>query len=60
MRLRPKTLILTALLLLGFSHCSSPERELPVVTLSHDLEPLQTEFNRDAGKVRLLLLLDPD
>lgn len=27
--------------------------------LGKDLEPLRSDFNRDAGRVRLLLLLDP-
>ena len=48
-----------ALLLLGCASCSSPGRGLPLTVLSNDLEPLRTEFNQDAGKVRLLLLVDP-
>jgi len=31
----------------------------PLVTLSADIGPLQEAFNRDADKVRLLLLLSP-
>ena len=47
-------------LLLGLIQCSkSTERQIPVTRLSSDFEPLRAQFNRDAGKVRLLLLLDP-
>jgi|GEM_PF-2919674 len=46
--------------LLGTAHCSRPtEREIPLTRLSAGFEPLRAQFNRDAGKVRLLLLLDP-
>ncbi len=60
MRMRSKNFVLTAVLLLGFSYCSSPERELPVTKLSGDLEPLRTAFNNGVGKVRLLLIIDPN
>jgi hypothetical protein len=47
-------------LLLGFSQCSKPaDRQISVTRLSNNFEPLKAQFNRDAGKVRLLLLLDP-
>ena len=39
--------------------CSSHERDLPLTYLTDDFEPLRSQFNQDAGKVRLLLLLDP-
>ena len=52
-------LALAALLLLGSANCSAPGHGLPLTVLSNDLEPLRTEFNKDAGKVRLLLLVDP-
>ncbi len=48
--------------LLGFAGCSRrrmPGLDLPLAKLSSDFEPLRAEFNHDAGKVRVLLLLDP-
>lgn len=54
-----KILSLPILLLIWLSCCSRPERQLSVTRLQHDFEPLQAAFNQDAGKVRLLLLLDP-
>ena len=56
---RSVTLALAAVLLLGLATCSAPGHRLPLTVLSNDLEPLRTEFNKDAGKVRLLLLVDP-
>jgi len=56
---RGAILALAALLLLGSANCSAPGHGLPLTVLSNDLEPLRTEFNQDAGKVRLLLLVDP-
>ncbi len=56
---RSVTLALVAVLLLGSTNCSAPGHGLPLTALSNDLEPLRTEFNKDAGKVRLLLLVDP-
>ena len=48
--------VLLALLL-----CLSPWAiaEAPLVLLGADAEPLRSQFNQDAGSVRLLLLLDP-
>ncbi len=48
-----------ALLGLALAGCTSETRHPPVARLSSDFEPLRTAFNRDAGKVRLLLLVDP-
>jgi hypothetical protein len=53
-----------ALVALAFSHCSSLPHDagLPLTTLSDSrsgLDPLRNAFNRDVGKVRLILLLDP-
>lgn len=59
MPMRRKRLLLACALILGSFRCSSPERELPVAKLSNEFEPLRSEFNNDAGKVRLLLILDP-
>ena len=56
---RSATLALAVILLLGLTNCSAPGHGLPLTVLSNDLEPLRTEFNKDAGKVRLLLLVDP-
>jgi len=50
--------LLAAWVLLLMS-CSSHERDLPLTYLTDDFEPLRSQFNQDAGKVRLLLLLDP-
>ncbi len=52
------TLLRAVLTLLACASCG-PQKTLPVTTLSADLEPLKTEFNKDYGKVRLILLLDP-
>jgi len=40
--------------------CLSPRAtaEAPPVPLGGDAEPLRSQFNQDAGSVRLLLLLD--
>lgn len=47
-------------LLLGLGNCSkTSQRQIPVTRLSGDFEPLREQFNRDAGKVRVLMLLDP-
>jgi len=47
-------------LTLGIAQCSrNPGRQIPITRLSSDFEPLRAQFNHDAGKVRLLLLLDP-
>jgi hypothetical protein len=54
-----KMLGLVAALLFSLVCCSPPAIEPPITRLSSDLGPLRTQFNQDAGKVRLLLLLDP-
>ncbi len=54
-----KVLLLALALLFSLSQCGLSRRELPVAKLSSDLEPLRTAFNKDTGKVRLLLLVDP-
>lgn len=59
MKPRLKVLFLTAFALFSLSHCSSPGTNVPLTELSTDIEPLRAEFNKDAGKVRLLLLVDP-
>ena len=48
-------------LLAAFVACgsSTPKRPIPVSGLSSDFNPLRSQFNRDAGKVRLVILLDP-
>jgi hypothetical protein len=52
--------LLGVALLLGLSQCSTaPRRQIPITRLSGDFQLLRTQFNQDAGKVRLLLLLDP-
>ncbi len=38
---------------------STPKRLVPITGLSSNFEPLRSQFNQDAGKVRLILLLDP-
>jgi len=55
------TLCLAALIVICFSHCSSLRRDadVPLTQLSGSLDPLRDAFNKDAGKVRLILLLDP-
>ncbi len=61
---RLTSLCLAALVVLGFSHCSSLRHgaDLPLTALSGSpggLDPLKSAFNKDVGKVRLMLLLDP-
>jgi hypothetical protein len=52
--------LLFAALILSLAQCSKTnERQIPVTRLSTGFEPLRAQFNRDGGKVRLLLLLDP-
>jgi hypothetical protein len=48
--------VLLAAALAGWSQALAPA---PFPELGKDLEPLRADFNRDAGRVRLLLLLDP-
>ena len=53
---------LALVLFLGLASCSRrglPGLNLPLFKLSNDFEPLRAQFNRDADKVRVLLLLDP-
>jgi hypothetical protein len=50
--------IILVLLFLALFGCSSGP-QLPLTILSSDLQPLRTEFNHDAGHVRMLLLMDP-
>jgi hypothetical protein len=54
---RRKILPLAGLLLMAFASCSPPE--LSTLSLAGSDAPVQSQFNRDAGRVRLLLLLDP-
>jgi hypothetical protein len=58
---RLTTLCLAALIVICFSHCSSLRRDadIPLTRLSGSLDPLRDAFNKDAGKVRMILLLDP-
>jgi hypothetical protein len=51
--------VVLALGLAGCSRRGLPGSNLPLTTLSSDFEPLRTQFNKDAGKVRVVLLLDP-
>jgi hypothetical protein len=39
--------------------CSRPQGDFTPVPLARDLEPLRTDFNRDTGQIRLVLLVDP-
>jgi hypothetical protein len=45
-----------ALVLGGISACA-PTR--PYATLSADAEPLRAQFNRDAGHIRIVMLVAP-
>ena len=49
--------VLSVGLLLGAAPGRAQAPEFPV--LSEQLEPLREQFNADAGKVRLILILDP-
>jgi hypothetical protein len=52
---------LVAFVVLCFS-CSSSLHHgagIPLTELHGSLDPLREAFNRDAGKVRLMLVLDP-
>ena len=51
--------LLLALVLAGCSRRGLPGSNRPIYKLSNDFEPLRAQFNRDADKVRVLLLLDP-
>lgn len=57
--LRRWAFIFAATVLILPPSCAPPQSKIPVVPISSTLEPLKTDFNRDVGKVRLLLLLDP-
>jgi hypothetical protein len=50
-------LILMALLL--FTPALSGQQQSEYPTLDPQFEPLRAQFNRDNGKVHLLILLDP-
>ncbi len=50
-------LVLTAALLAAAT--SARTQDAPYPELSRQLEPLRAQFNADAGKVRLILILDP-
>ncbi|MGH9863178.1 MAG: hypothetical protein ACRD35_07120 [Candidatus Acidiferrales bacterium] len=54
-------LLVLALLLAGRAEpqVTAPAELAPFPVLAADGEPLRTAFNRNADKVRLLLLLDP-
>lgn len=52
-----KILPLAGLLLMALASCSPPE--ISTLSLAYSDAPLRSQFNRDAGRVRLLLLLDP-
>ena len=54
---RRKILSLASLLLLAFTCCSPPE--VSTLSLASSDAALRSQFNRDAGRVRMLLLLDP-
>ncbi|HEV2492517.1 MAG TPA: hypothetical protein VG204_05535 [Terriglobia bacterium] len=59
---RLATAVIAATLAAVLSGCSPRHAawlDLPLPTLSNDFEPLRTRFNKDAGKVRVLMLLDP-
>ena len=58
---RRAELCFAALAVLCFS-CGSSLRQsayLPLTELHGSLDPLRNTFNKDVGKVRLMLLLDP-
>jgi hypothetical protein len=50
--------VVLLLALLYFSE-TPPAGAPPLASLANDLEPLRHSFNSEAGKVRLLLLMDP-
>lgn len=51
--------IVLVLGLAGCSHRGLPGQNQPIYKLANDFDPLRAQFNRDADKVRLLMLLDP-
>ena len=53
------TLALGALLAAALAGVSQAPAPPSFPELGKELEPLRADFNRDAGRVRLLLLLDP-
>ena len=57
--MRRKMARLAALLGLLLATGGAAQAPMEFPTVGKDLEPLRGEFNRDAGRVRLLLLLDP-
>lgn len=59
---RLTTIAFAAMLTVGLASCGSRHAawlDLPLPKLSNDFEPLRAQFNRDTGKVRVLMLLDP-
>jgi len=59
---RLATLAFAAMLTAGLAGCSPRHAawlDLPLPKLSNDFQPLRAQFNRDTGKVRVLMLLDP-
>jgi hypothetical protein len=56
---RPALLSALAALVFTIATCSHPQGNFTPVRLATDLEPLRADFNRDAGQVRLVLLVDP-
>jgi len=53
------TLALGALLAAALAGVSQAPAPSSFPELEKELEPLRADFNRDAGRVRLVLLLDP-
>jgi len=53
--------LLSALAAVAFTiaACSHPQGDFTPVRLATDLQPLRADFNRDAGQIRLVLLVDP-
>jgi hypothetical protein len=62
LRKRLATLAIATLLSASLSGCARHREawlDLPLPKLANDFEPLRSQFNRDTGKVRVLMLLDP-
>ena len=51
--------VMLAAVLAGCAPRHAAWLDLPLPKLSSDFEPLRSQFNQDAGKVRVLMLLDP-
>lgn len=54
---RKRVLLAPLLLVVLGASAGTPPAGHP--TVRRDLEPLRSEFNREAGRVQLLLLVDP-